>query len=502
MKALLVYPQYPDTFWSFKYALKFISKKASYPPLGLLTIAAIMPAEWEKRLIDINVQPLKNDDILWADIVFISAMSIQETSVREVIKRCKKLGKKVVAGGPLFTARHEEFENVDHFVLREGEITLPLFLEDFRKGTLRKIYTTEDWADLRKSPVPLHSLIDMDKYAAMNIQYSRGCPFDCEFCDITVLFGRNPRTKESGQIIAELESLYNLGWRGGVFFVDDNFIGNKKQLKNEILPAITNWMRERKYPFTFSTQASINLADDEDLMMQMAEAGFNAVFIGIESPNKESLDECNKKQNRNRELKNSVLKIQRFGFEVQAGFIIGFDNDPLDIFDKLVDFVNESRIITAMVGILNAPVNTKLYTRLRKEGRILKKMSGDNTDFSTNILPKMGLDKLIAGYERIVKKLYAPKFFYERVKKFLLEYNPPQPKFFYFRKEYFKAFFKSIFVLGILERERLHYWKLFWWTLLKRTKLFPLYITFAIYGYHFRKIFEKHSAKVRTQLEH
>lgn len=496
MKSLLVYPEYPETFWSFKYALKFISKKASYPPLGLITIAAMLPDNWEKRLVDMNVRKLTDDDIIWADYVFISAMSIQEQSVRDVIKRCNKFGRKVVAGGPLFTARYEEFEGVDHFVLNEGEITLPMFLDDLAKNRAKKIYQTDQWADITKTPVPIHSLIEMDKYAAMNIQYSRGCPFDCEFCDITVLFGRKPRTKNPEQIIAELDSLYNLGWRGGVFFVDDNFIGNKKKLKEEVLPAIISWMEKKNYPFVFSTEASINLADDEELMRLMAKAGFNAVFIGIESPHEESLEECNKGHNRNRDLVESIKKIQRFGFEVMAGFIVGFDNDPPNIFDKLIEFVNKSNIIAAMVGLLNAPVNTKLYQRLKKEGRILKMMRGDNTDFSTNILPKMNMSMLIEGYKKVVQTIYSPKFYYNRIKRFLTEYNPPQPKFFHYRPEYTKAFLKSIFLLGIYSKERFQYWKLFFWSLFRKPRLFPLYITYAIYGYHFRKIFEKHSMKV------
>lgn len=496
MKALLVYPEYPETFWSFKYALKFISKKASYPPLGLITIAGILPRDWEIRLIDMNVTKLTNDDILWADYVFISAMSVQEHSVKNVIKRCNQLERKVVAGGPLFTARFEEFEGVNHFVLNEGEITLPLFIEDLKRNSAKKIYRTDKWADITNTPVPLHSILEMDKYAAMNIQYSRGCPYDCEFCDITVLFGRKPRTKNPEQIIAELESLYNLGWRGGVFFVDDNFIGNKKKLKEKVLPAIIMWMEEKEYPFTFSTETSINLADDEELMRLMARAGFNSVFIGIESPHEESLEECNKDHNRNRDLVGSIKKIQSFGFEVMAGFIIGFDNDPPNIFDKLVDFVNKSNIITAMVGLLNAPVNTKLYERLKKEGRIANQMTGDNTDFSTNILPKMNMNMLIEGYQKVVKTIYSPKVYYERIKKFLLEYNPSQPKFFHYRPEYTKAFLKSLFLLGLYSKERFQYWRLFFWSLFKKPRLFPLYITFAIYGYHFRKIFEKHQLKV------
>lgn len=491
MKVLMVYPKYPDTFWSFKYALKFISKKASYPPLGLLTIASLLPDKWEKKLIDMNVTELTDNDILWADYVFVSAMSVQEKSAREVIERCNVLNKKIVAGGPLFTARYEDFNGVDYFVLNEGEVTIPMFLKDLESGKLKKVYKSSEWADITKSPLPMYNLIDLKKYAAMNIQYSRGCPFDCEFCDITALFGRYPRTKDANQIIAELESIYNLGWKGGVFFVDDNFIGNKKKLKEEVLPAIIKWMEEKKYPFVFSTEASINLADDEELMRLMAKAGFNAVFVGIESPHDESLEECNKAHNKNRNLIESIKKIQRFGFEVQAGFIVGFDSDPPNIFDKLVEFINLSNIITAMVGLLNAPKGTKLYHRLMNEGRILKFMTGDNTDFSTNFLPKMSMNTLVSGYKKVVESLYMPNQFYKRVKNFLTEYTPTQPKFFHIKVEYIKALIRSIFILGIVDKGRIGYWKLFWWSLFRKPKLFPLSITFAIYGYHFRMIFER-----------
>ncbi|MCX7982929.1 MAG: B12-binding domain-containing radical SAM protein [Syntrophales bacterium] len=491
MKALLVYPEYTTTFWSFKYALEFISKKAAYPPLGLMTIAALLPAEWEKKLIDMNTSSLSDDDILWADYVFISAMIIQAKSARKVIERCRTLGKPIVAGGPLFTAHYEEYPEVNHFVLNEGEITLPPFLADLEAGVPKRIYRANGWADMEKSPVPLHGLIDIKKYGAMNIQFSRGCPFDCEFCDITVLFGRVPRTKTSAQIIRELESIYETGWRGGVFFVDDNFIGNKKRLKIEILPALQSWMDKKNHPFKFYTEASINLADDSELMEQMVKAGFDTVFIGLETPHEESLRECNKIHNVNRNLMESIKRIQKHGLEVQAGFILGFDHDPPTIFDRLIEFVNNTGIVTAMVGLLNAPYGTRLYERLKREGRIISKTTGDNTDFSTNILPKMKMEHLIQGYEKVVRTLYAPKVYYTRVLKFLREYNPPQKKVFILRIEHFKALLRSIIVLGIKGRERWHYWKGFIWTLLKKPKIFPLYITYAIYGYHFRRVFER-----------
>lgn len=492
MKILLVYPKYPDTFWGFKYALKFISKKASLPPLGLLTIASMLPEEWEKRLVDINVNPLKDKDLLWADYVFISAMSIQKESVKTVISRCKTIGVKIVAGGPLFTATHEEFEgDVSHFVLDEAEITLPPFLDDLKNGRLKHLYTSHQRADLRDTPLPLWELADLKKYASMNIQYSRGCPFDCEFCNITVLHGRVPRTKEKEQVVAEMESLYLRGWKGGLFFVDDNFIGNKIKLKKEVLPAIIEWMEKRNHPFSLSTEVSINLSDDEELIHMMVKAGFDTVFIGIETPNEESLAECSKIQNKNRDLIACVKKIQRSGLEVQAGFIVGFDKDPASIFEQLIVFIQESGIATAMVGLLNAPHGTKLYHRLKKEGRLLSATSGDNTDFSINFKPKMNYETLISGYRKVVHTIYSPKHYYARVKKFLKEYKPMQAKTFLFRFSHLEAGFKSIFRLGIIGRERVYYWKLFFWSLFRRPRLFPLAITLTIYGFHFRKIFKR-----------
>ena len=263
MRILMVYPQYPDTFWSFRHALKFISKKAAFPPLGLLTVAAMLPEEWEKKLVDMNVTILTDKDIKWADYVFISAMVVQRDSVKEIISRCKKLSTKLIAGGPLFTTGHDEFDGIDHFVLGEAEVTLTPFLEDLDKGCAQHIYTSNERPDINKTPVPLWSLINMKKYSSMNIQYSRGCPFNCEFCDIIILNGHKPRTKDKEQMLVELEALYSQGWRGGVFIVDDNFIGNMKKLKTEMLPSIIKWMKERKYPFIFLTEASINLADDE-----------------------------------------------------------------------------------------------------------------------------------------------------------------------------------------------------------------------------------------------
>jgi radical SAM superfamily enzyme YgiQ (UPF0313 family) len=488
MNILMVYPLYPDTFWSFKHALKFVSKKASFPPLGLLTVASILPKDWCKKLIDMNVNHLTDDDILWADFVFISAMSIQTASANEVISRCKTLNAKVVAGGPLFTSSSELYMDVDHLILNEAEITLPQFIDDLSKGEVKQKYTSEDWADIASTPLPQWELISQKNYTSMNIQYSRGCPFDCDFCDITVLYGRKPRTKTKEQVLAELDALYFTGWRGPVFFVDDNFIGNKPKLKKEILPAIVEWNIKRKNPFYFNTEVSINLADDQILMQLMVQAGFESVFIGIESPHEESLIGCNKNQNQNRDLIQSVKQIQLAGLEVQGGFIVGFDQDPPIIFDKLTKFIQESGIVTAMVGLLNAPKGTKLQKRLLDEGRLLKDFTGNNTDFSINFIPHMDSEVLINGYKKILDTIYSPKFYYERVMRFLKDFEPKQKKVFHLNPNYVLALFKSIFKLGFIGEERIYYWKLFFWTLFRKPQLFSLAILFTIYGFHFKKI--------------
>jgi radical SAM superfamily enzyme YgiQ (UPF0313 family) len=415
-------------------------------------------------------------------------MSIQSESANQIIERCKQLGATIVAGGPLFTSSAEYYKHVDHLVLDEAEITLPQFLHDLSEGKAKQVYTTESWANITTTPLPLWDLISTNDYSSMNVQYSRGCPFDCDFCDITVLYGRIPRTKTQQQVIAELDSLYVSGWRGPVFFVDDNFIGNKGKLKKGILPAMIEWNEKRGNPFYFSTEVSINLADDDALLDLMVRAGFEAVFIGIESPNEESLIECNKIQNRNRDLIASVKKIQRAGLEVQGGFIVGFDNDPPAIFEKLTNFIQESGIVTAMVGLLNAPRGTKLHKRLLSEGRLLSDFTGNNTDFSMNFVPQMNSKVLLDGYRTILSTIYAPKHYYERVLRFMKDFEPKKKKVFHLNPNYIPALFKSMFKLGVIGEERVYYWKLFLWSLFYKPQLFSLAILFTIYGFHFRKV--------------
>jgi len=492
MKVLLIYPEYPDTYWSFRHALPFIGKKAVFPPLGLLTVAAMLPEHWETRLVDLNIGPVSDNDLLWADYVFISAMTVQRESTQEVLDRCRKLGVRTVAGGPLFTSCHDEFPEVNHLVLGEAEMTLPQFLKDIGTHSPQRLYLPAGRPDISCTPLPRWELIDLRQYASMNIQYSRGCPFDCEFCDITQLFGREPRTKTPDQVIGELEALYSRGWRGGVFFVDDNFIGDKPKLKQDILPAMISWMQERGHPFFFYTEASINLADDPLLMELMVAAGFREVFIGIESPDEDSLRETGKVQNRNRDLIASVRCIHQAGLQVQGGFIVGFDSDSPAIFDRQLRFIQESGIVTAMVGILMVLRGTKLHGRLSREGRILSGSNGNNTDTSLNYIPLMSPDLLIAGYQRLVRTIYSPEYFYARLMTFLKEYrlSGPSPFAILHRRD-LRAFFRSIWFLGVLGKEGPHYWKVFFWSLLRKPRLLPLAITMTIYGFHFRTVAER-----------
>jgi radical SAM superfamily enzyme YgiQ (UPF0313 family) len=485
---LLIYPKFPDTFWSFTYALRFIKKKSAYPPLGLLTVAALLPEEWPKRLVDENINELGDEDLAWADLAFVSAMAVQRNSVADIIDRCKGMGLKIVAGGPLFTAEPDAFEQVDHLVLGEAELTLPAFVADLESGCPKRTYRANDYPDIHKTPIPLWHMIQMRRYASLNIQYSRGCPFNCDFCNITALFGRTPRTKAPQQVLAELDAIYQTGWRGNIFFVDDNFIGNKASLKKHLLPALIEWRKDKK-GCVFFTESSINLADDPQLMEMMAQAGFDSVFIGIESPDENSLTECRKVHNKNRDLLKDVKKIHRSGLQVMGGFIVGFDSDTPSIFQRQIDFIQKSGIVTAMVGMLQAPPGTRLFERLSREQRVCTDFSGDNVDGRTNIIPTMGLDHLTDGYRAIMKQIYSPSKFYQRVRGILKELKVPVATV-PVDLQRFLAFFRACLRLGILGKERFQYWYLLMWTIVRRPRLLPLAVTLSIYGFHYRKICE------------
>lgn len=489
MKILFVFPKYPDSFWSFRHALRFISKKAAVPPLGLITVSAMLPSSWQKKLVDMNVTPLKIKDIQWADYVFISAMYIQRESVNDVIAECVKQRVKIVAGGPLFTREYQNYPQVDHLILNEAEITLPLFLKDLDAGHPERIYKSNAFPEITSTPIPDFRLLSRKNYAFMNIQVSRGCPFSCEFCEITSLFGHKVRMKSTEQILNELKALYDLNWRGNIFIVDDNFIGNKHAIKYDLLPAMNEWMKMHKHPFTFTTEASINMADDDELLKLMANTGFKSVFIGIESPDENSLQECNKVQNRNRDMLESIRKIQHAGLLVTGGFIVGFDNDSPSVFQHQIDFIQQSGIVTAMVGLLNAPKNTQLYYRLQTENRLISETSGNNTDLTMNFIPRMNHKDLIAGYKRIIRDIYTTKPYYKRIRKLLLNYKPHKTKSVRISFTDINAFLKSIFVIGLLNKGRSEYWKFLLWTLFRRPALISDAIEYTIYGYHYRTVF-------------
>jgi radical SAM superfamily enzyme YgiQ (UPF0313 family) len=486
---LLVYPKYSDTFWSFRHALKFVGKKAAFPPLGLLTVASMLPANWPVKLIDLNVKDFRQKDLEWCDMVFISAMEIQEDSTRQVLGMAKNLNKTTVAGGPLFSSRPEDFDEVDHILINEAELTLPQFLSDLRDGTARHIYKTEGfWATLDETPVPRWDLIDQRNYSTLNIQYSRGCPYDCEFCDITHLNGRKVRAKPVGRFLQELEKVYEIGWKERLFIVDDNFIGNKVTLKKQLLPELIEWQKKKGNPFTFITQVSVELADDDQLINLMTQAGFVKLFIGIETPEENSLIECGKNHNVKRDLLASVKKLQRSGFQVEGGFIVGFDNDPLSIFESQIRFIQESGIVTAMVGLLHVLPGTRLHHRLRKENRMRSNASGDNMDFSLNFNPKMDAEVLIKGYHKILDTIYAPRHYYKRIRSFLKNYRPRKntnnrPTF-----ESFLALIRSFYYIGLLSHSRFRFWTLLLWTLFRKPASLPIAVTLSIYGYHFRRI--------------
>lgn len=406
---LMVYPPIPpDTYWSFSHALRLIRKKCAMPPLGLLTVAGMMPSGFDLKLIDMNVQPLRTSDIAWADMVFLSGMLIQKTALHRVAAQCRRLGTPVVAGGPYpSTAPQELAAVVDHVLCGEAEGLVPLFIEDYARGKARPVYEPLPPPDLGDTPPPRFDLLNLKAYGSMAIQYSRGCPFHCEFCDIWQRFGNRPRLKSAAQAIAELEALYRLGWRGAVFVVDDNFIGNRERVKTEFLPTLARWQQRRGHPFRFYTEASVDLARDDDLMAAMVAAGFNEVFVGIETPSPQALAETGKHQNLKGDLETAVRRIQNTGLEVMGGFIVGFDSDGEDIFDQQLAFIQRSAIPQAMVGLLTALPGTRLFERLQAEGRLCAATSGNNTHvFGTNFLPRMGTASLKAGYRRLLNELY------------------------------------------------------------------------------------------------
>ncbi len=499
MNALLIYPQFPDTYWSFKHALRFVGKRAAQPPLGLMTVAALLPHSWQKRLIDMNVQPLRDRDLAWADVVLLSAMHIQHEALAAVVDRCRARGLRTVVGGPIASSLAAAQLGANHVVIGEAEGLIAELAGDLEKSTAKPVYQASQRPEMHTSPMPDLSLIKMRRYSTMTVQFSRGCPFNCEFCDIIEIYGRRPRTKAVPQALAELDQLRIAGWRESVFIVDDNFIGNKARTK-ELLHALAEWRRLHGISFSFITQASLNLADDPELMQLMRDAGFASVFLGIETPDESGLIASNKLQNTRRSLLDSVATIQRYGIQVMGGFILGFDTDKDDIFDRMVDFIQKSGIPIAMVGLLQAMPGTQLFRRLRNEGRIVDAGGGNNTDSRLNFLPHMDAAKLVEGYRSVLKQIYSCEAYYERVKVFLSR-TPPQlgerrTKQRWMTGANARAIVTSIVRQGVFGPHPWSYWKFVLEVSTCYRHCAGTAMTLAVMGYHFQVMTRKLSRAV------
>jgi len=493
VRVLLINPEFPDTYWSFRHALSFDGKRSAYPPLGLLTVSALLPRTWERRLVDLEVRRLKGSDIEWADIIFVTAMLVQQESLRRVVARCKARGKRVVLGGPYVSTSTENLPEADHIFIGEAETTLPQFVKDLERGEAKRCYQATERPPLAATPVADFRLAELKRYAAMSVQYSRGCPFQCEFCDIIEIYGRVPRTKSNQQMIAEFDELLRLGWRGTVFVVDDNFIGNKRNVKR-LVPELADWQERNGHPFSLLTEASVNLAEDGELLSGMRRAGFRRVFLGIETPVEESLREAQKTQNTRRSLLDSVKRIQSYGMEVMGGFIVGFDHDPEDIFDRQINFIRESAIPLAMVGLLTALPDTQLWRRLKREGRLIGESCGNNTSDSLNFVPKMDAARLVAGYQSIMRTIYNPKEYYQRALDSLKRTPVPNwdPKQVHLVRD-LASFVRLTLKLGVLDSERKEFWRFFATAMAKHREQFAASMRLAAMGYHFRKLNEAYS---------
>jgi radical SAM superfamily enzyme YgiQ (UPF0313 family) len=506
MNALLIYPEFPDTYWSFKHALKFLGKRAAQPPLGLMTVAALLPGSWKKRLVDTNIERLKDADLAWADVALVSGMHIQRESLAEVVERCRARGLRTVVGGPIASSLSAADLMADHVVVGEAESLIAGLALDLEQGTAQPIYQAAERPEMTTSPLPDLSLIKMHRYSTMAVQYSRGCPFNCEFCDIIEIYGRRPRTKAVSQVLAELDQLRAAGWREAVFIVDDNFIGNKARAK-ELCMALAEWRSQYKTSFDFNAEASLNLADDPELMQLMKDAGFVSVFLGIETPDESGLIASNKLQNTRRSLLDSVATIQSYGMQVMGGFILGFDTDGDDIFDRMVEFIEKSGIPIAMVGLLQAMPGTQLFRRLWKEGRILDAGYGDNTCDKLNFLPNMDAARLVEGYRSVLKRIYSCEAYYERVKLYLSRSHPRPSKGRkgerrtgqqWLTRSNARAFVTSILRQGVFGRQRWSYWKFLLTVATRYRHCIGAAMTLAVMGYHFQVMTRRLSGEAGT----
>jgi len=484
VRALLVNPSYPETYWSLEHMLPFVSRDWLVPPLGLITIAALLPRHWECRLVDLAIESISDQDVLSTDVVMLTGMLVQRRSLHAVIERCRRLGVRTVVGGPYATAMPEALECADHLVLGEAEEIVPVLAADLEAGRAHRVYRETRKPALGLSPLPRFDLLKPNAYHYLAVQFSRGCPFRCEFCDVISLYGRRPRTKAPARLIAELEAILATGFKGRLMVVDDNFIADKKAVR-ELLPELATWRRQTCAPVDFFTQVSIDLADEPALVDGMTKAGFAVVFIGIETPCEESLRETRKTQNLNRDVLQQVRRLGHQGLDVWGGFVLGFDRDGPEIFDRMIRFVQDAGIAYAMVGMLTALPNTPLHARLAREGRLLPDAeTGDGFAFS-NVVTRLPMQSMVEGYIRVLEALYDPEIYFERCREHLRHWRSVPGLAGRTSPGDLLVLWRSIRAQGLTGTYRRAYWQFLAWALRHYPNKLSLAVAQACAGHHF-----------------
>lgn len=504
MRILLVYPQFPQSFWSFEQALALVDRKALLPPLGLVTVAAILPQTWEYRLVDCNVRAVTEAEWEWADLVVLSAMIVQKEDLARQIQAAKQRGKRVAVGGPYASSVPQEVKGfgVDYLILGEGEITLPMFVEALENGATSGTFTTDEKPSVTTTPIPRFDLLEMNAYDNMSVQFSRGCPFQCEFCDIIILYGRKPRTKTPEQFLAELQRLYDLGWRRSIFLVDDNFIGNKRNVK-QLLRELKTWMIEHEYPFFLNTEASVDLAQDQELMELMVECNFNAVFLGIETPDTDSLATTKKFQNTRDPLVESVQSIMRHGLRVTAGFIVGFDGEKPGAGERVIQFVEDTAIALAMFSMLQALPGTALWNRLEKEGRLLDQGGNINQTTLMNFVPSRPIETIAQEYIRGFWELYDPQKYLDRTYRQFLLMGEPKHKTTLRKPSWvvIRAMLIIFWRQGILRKTRWTFWPYLFHIMMAKPRNWQHYLSICALGEHFLEYRQAVHQQIQAQLD-